>query len=152
MINITRTNSSDRNFKNLINELDNDLKERYSNYSYKYDTDIQVDELETVTLARINEITIGCGCFKEISEGTVEIKRMFVNPYFRGLGISYKILKELLIWAKELHYTNAVLETGSEQQESISLYKTNGFVIIPNFGPYIDIPESICMVKASNSQ
>lgn len=148
MIKITRTTSSDNNFKNLIKELDNDLQERYSNYRYKYDANIQIDQLKTVVLARINEITIGCGCFKDVANGTIEIKRMFVNPYFRGQGVSYKILTELIIWGKELHYTKALLETGSEQQESISLYKKNGFIVIPNFEPYLDIQGSICMGKS----
>jgi GNAT superfamily N-acetyltransferase len=148
MVDVTRTNASDNNFKNLVKELDSDLRARYNNFSYEYDANIQVDNLETVVTASIGDVTIGCGCFKEISADSVEIKRMFVNPYFRGLGVSSSILIELLDWAKELNYAYAMLETGFEQQESISLYKKHGFAVIKNFEPYVNIIESICMSKA----
>ena len=147
MVNLKRTSSSDKNFQNLVSDLNNDLRARYNNTSYQFDVDIQVDNINTVVLGLINEDAVGCGCFKEIGTDTVEIKRMFVNPYFRGLGISSSILKELTIWANELGYTKVVLETGRQQKESINLYSKYGFEIIENFGPYSDMENSVCMIK-----
>ena len=147
MLKVRRTTSDNKDFKNLLDELNNDLRARYSNNEYKFDIDIKIDRLETVALAYINDITLGCGCFKEIKEDTVEIKRMFVNPYFRGYGVASAILEELTKWAKELCYSWAVLETGEQQPESIKLYSKHGFEIIENFGPYVGVKGSVCMGK-----
>lgn len=147
MIEIVRTTSDDKRFKNLILELDNDLINRYSNADYKYDTNIQLNALDTAVIAQITNITVGCGCFKELNDDTVEIKRMYVNPYFRGFGVASLMIEELTRWAKELFYRNAVLETGSKQPEAIKLYEKHGFEKIAPFGPYLHIANSICMGK-----
>jgi putative acetyltransferase len=147
MVNLKRTTAIDKIFQDLIKELNNDLRARYNNQEYRYDANIDVDDLSTIVLGLINDDTVGCGCFKEISQNTVEIKRMFVNPYFRGLGVSSSILTELVAWAKELNYTTAVLETGKQQQESINLYRKYGFEIVENFGPYKGFEDSVCMSR-----
>lgn len=147
MIQIIRTTSDDKRFKGLILELDNDLTSRYSKADYKYDINIKLDALNTAVIAKISDIPVGCGCFKQIDDHTVEIKRMYVNPYFRGFGVASMIIESLTKWAKELFYQNAVLETGSKQPESIKLYEKHGFAKIPSFGPYIGLPNSVCMGK-----
>ena len=90
---------------------------------------------------------IGCGAFKEHGSKTVEVKRMFVQPANRGKTVATIILKELETWAKELNYENAVLETGKKQPEAIALYLKNGYTIIPNYGQYKNVENSICMMK-----
>lgn len=147
MIEIIRTSSDDKRFKNLILELDNDLYTRYSHADYKYNINTQIDHLDTAVIAQITNITVGCGCFKEVDSGIVEIKRMYVNPYFRGFGVASFIIDSLTQWASELLYDTAVLETGSKQPEAIKLYEKHGFSKIPPFEPYLDIPNSICMGK-----
>ena len=57
------------------------------------------------------------------------------------------ILKELEKWAAELNYTKCVLETGKKQPEAITLYLKNGYAIIPNYGQYIGIENSVCFAK-----
>ncbi len=148
MIEIIRTNSDDRRFKNLILELDNDLTTRYSQADYRFDANIQLNALDTAIIAQISNITVGCGCFKEINSRTIEIKRMYVNPYFRGFGVASQMIDALTRWGKELFYDTAVLETGIKQPEAIKLYEKHGFAKIPSFAPYIEIPNSICMGKS----
>jgi ribosomal protein S18 acetylase RimI-like enzyme len=147
MIEIIRTSSNDKRFKSLITELDNDLLVRYKEDQYKFDINIQIDSLNTAVIAQITNITVGCGCFKEIDDHTVEIKRMYVNPYFRGFGVASMVINSLTSWARELLYDTAVLETGLNQPEAIKLYEKNGFQKIPSFEPYIGIPNSVCMGK-----
>jgi len=147
MIHLKRTSNKDKDFKNLIVELDNDLQGRYSNITYQFNAFTDVSQINTVVVAYIQDIAVGCGCFKELDENTVEIKRMFVNPYFRGFGVASSIIEELLVWAKQLYYNTAVLETGKKQPESIKLYSKHGFAITENFGPYIGMEESVCMQK-----
>ncbi|MEJ6980570.1 GNAT family N-acetyltransferase [Pedobacter sp. P351] len=147
MIEIIRTTSDDKRFKNLILELDNDLMSRYTHADYKFDANIQLNALDTAVVAQITNITVGCGCFKEINSTTIEIKRMYVNPYFRGFGVASMMIDALTKWAQELFYDHAVLETGIKQPESIKLYEKHGFIKIPSFPPYNDLPNSVCMGK-----
>lgn len=147
MIDIIRTNSNDKRFKNLILELDNDLISRYTDEKYKFDINIEINELKTAVIAQITNIPVGCGCFKEIDENTVEIKRMYVNPYFRGFGVASMIIESITRWATELLYSDAVLEIGTKQPEAIKLYEKHGFSRIPTFEPYTDMADRICMGK-----
>ena len=95
----------------------------------------------------LNNTAVGCGAFRAIDTKNVEIKRMFVNPDFRGKGIASSILKELEQWASELKYTQTILETGINQPEAIALYKKMGYSVTENYGPYIGIENSVCMQK-----
>ena len=106
----------------------------------------KTDFIKNVVVAYANSAPVGCGSFKTF-EGQAEIKRMFVNQSYRGKGIAKSILSELENWAKELKFTHTVLETGHNQIEAIALYKKTGYRLIPNYGPYMNLPDSICMRK-----
>jgi len=54
-------------------------------------------------------------------------------------------------WASELNFKYCVLETGKRQPEAIALYKKNGYQIIPNYGQYHGIENSICFQKTVSS-
>ena len=73
---------------------------------------------------------------------------MFVNPDARGKCIATIILKELESWAAEQGYENAVLETGKKNPEAMALYQKQGYAVIDNYGPYINMPTSICFSKS----
>ncbi len=90
---------------------------------------------------------VGCGAVRRIEDGTGEIKRMFVEPSHRGLGIGRAILAALEAEARALGLSRLVLETGIRQREAISLYEGAGFIRIPPFGEYVDSPVSVCMTK-----
>lgn len=77
----------------------------------------------------------------------MEVKRMFVHPSHRGKGTAQAVLAELERWAKDLHYPSCVLETGKRQPEAIGLYQKSGYALIPNYGQYIGVENSVCMQK-----
>jgi GNAT superfamily N-acetyltransferase len=72
---------------------------------------------------------------------------MFVKEDRRGKGIAPTILNELEKWATELGYAACILETGKKQPEAIALYKKGGYQIIPNYGQYHGVDNSVCMRK-----
>jgi putative acetyltransferase len=110
-----------------------------------------VDERARVIVAYDDETAIGCGCFRPMKEGdTIEIKRMYVIPFFRNRGVGKVILHNLEQWASEQGYETAKLETGIKQPEAIAAYEKSGYVQIPNFEPYVNVAESICMMKNLN--
>jgi GNAT superfamily N-acetyltransferase len=57
------------------------------------------------------------------------------------------VLAELEAWAGEEGCSRAILETGMPHFEAISLYKKSGYRIIENYGPYKNLPNSVCMEK-----
>nr|WP_320057849.1 GNAT family N-acetyltransferase [uncultured Bacteroides sp.] len=142
-----RTQSGDEHFNSLISQLDGDLNGRYQSAQSKYDKYNKIDSIDTVIVAFDQEKPVGCGCFKEYDNETVEIKRMFVVPDYRGRKISRLILEELERWAKELGYSKAILETGFKQSEAIGLYQNSGYARIENYGQYRDLPNSLCFEK-----
>jgi len=148
MIVIKRTDSSNPDFRKLIAELDKDLwKMNYLNQG-EYDKHNIIEALPTVVIAYDNETAAGCGCFKKFDDTSAEVKRMYVAPASRGRGISRMILNELEKWAKEENYSETILETGTAQTEAIGLYKSSGYSITENYGPYIGLQDSICFRRS----
>jgi GNAT superfamily N-acetyltransferase len=147
MIKIVRTNSENHDFIELVKLLDADLAIKDGEDHSFYSQFNKIDKIKYVILAYENEKPIGCGAIKEYSINTVEIKRMYVSPESRGKGIATKILAELEKWANELSYTKSILETGKRQPDAIGLYKLNGYKLIPNWGQYAGVENSLCFEK-----
>jgi len=150
MINLVRTNSDNSDFRELVALLDQDLQIRDGDEHSFYAQFNKIDKIREVVVAYENEKAVGCGAFKEYSASAAEIKRMFVRPENRGCGIAGKILTELETWAKELKFSECVLETGVKQPEAIRLYKKSGYETIPSYGQYLNIENSVCMKKFIN--
>jgi putative acetyltransferase len=146
-INIKRTNSNNPDFKALVVLLNQELHQRNGTIQLDYDQHNLLDFIETVVIAYADNAPAGCGCFKKFDEVTVEIKRMFVPDLYRSRGIASAILTELEQFATELGFTKAVLETGTRRFEAINLYQKLGYVITPNYEPYVDMADSVCMAK-----
>jgi GNAT superfamily N-acetyltransferase len=92
---------------------------------------------------------IGCGAFRDLvdEQPTVEVKRMYVRPEYRGRKIGQLILRDLERRARERGATRVRLETGTRQPEAVRLYEGVGYRLIPNFGDYVDAPASLCFER-----
>lgn len=62
-----------------------------------------------------------------------EVKRMFVQPASRGLGIGKLLLTECIEKAKSLSYESVKLDTADFMKLAIKLYTDHGFVEIPAY-------------------
>ena len=131
----------------LIQQLDADLAQRNGVTQLSYDKYNKVQNIETVVVAFVDRVPVGCGCFKAYDSQTAEIKRMYVKPENRGKGLSKQILTELEKWAQESGYFKLCLVTGLKQPEAIGLYSKSGYSRINNYGQYADMPNSICFGK-----
>lgn len=145
---LKRTDSSDADFRTLIGLLDADLRQRNGDLMDIYDQHNIIEQIDTVVIAYADGQPAGCGCFKAHNDNVIELKRMFVKPEFRSRRISSAVLLQLESWARELGYTQIVLETGHKQQEAINLYTRSGFGRIPNYEPYVDLGDSVCFGKS----
>jgi putative acetyltransferase len=144
---LKRTTSLDTDFQNLVKLLDHDLAIRDGDEHSFYAQFNKIDSIKHAAVYYMENIPAGCGAFKPYNESTVEIKRMYVLPEFRGQRIAETILNELEKWAAELNYKACVLETGKKQPEAIRLYQRTGYVVIPNYGQYENMDNSVCMRK-----
>ena len=148
MTRLKRTNSDDNDFIKLVVLLDQDLKIRDGEDHAFYNQFNKTDKIKHVVVFYENDAAVGCGAFREKEKDTVEIKRMFVHPDYRKKGIATKVLAELELWAAEINYTYTILETGKNQPEAISLYQKLHYTIIPNYPPYENMDNSVCMKKS----
>ena len=147
MTSFNRTTSENTDFRNLVALLDADLRIRDGDEHSFYAQFNKIENIRNVIVCYIDDNPIGCGAFKEYDEKKVEIKRMFVQPEYRGKRIGLYILKELELWASELNYPECILETGKKQLEAIRVYQKAGYTITKNYGQYEHIENSVCMTK-----
>jgi putative acetyltransferase len=147
MIKLLRTDSENQGFIELVRYLDADLAERDGTDHSFYGQFNTIDKIKHAVVAYENDQPIGCGAIKEYASDTMEVKRMYTSPGGRGKGIATTVLAELETWAAELSYSRCVLETGKRQPEAIALYKKNGYTIIPNYGQYAGVENSVCFEK-----
>ncbi len=78
---------------------------------------------------------------------TAEVKRMYVAPAARGLGLARRMLAHLEQTARAAGIEAVVMETGEKQPEAIELYTSAGYDRIDGFGYYRDSPLSRCFGK-----
>jgi DNA-binding MarR family transcriptional regulator/GNAT superfamily N-acetyltransferase len=76
---------------------------------------------------------VGCGAVKFPGGGLAELKRMWVAPRVRGLGLGRRLLTELEGHAAGQHARVLRLETNGALREAISMYRAAGFREVPAF-------------------
>lgn len=147
MIEIKRTNSDDLDFLSLVKLLDQDLAISDGDEHAFYAQYNKVDKIKYCLIAYQDSSPIGCGALRHFADDKIEVKRMYVLPEARNKGAATIILCALEAWAAELGYPSCILETGKKQPYAIALYHKNGYQVIPNYGPYIGVENSICFMK-----
>lgn len=147
MIKVIRTDNQNKDFIELVAELDKELAVRDGEDAAFYQQYNINKGLDQAVVAYSDNEPLGSGAFKPYNEDTIEIKRMFVPLSKRGKGVAVHLLKELETWALELGYKYAILETGSKFPEAIRLYEKSGYYVIPNYDQYAGVDLSICFRK-----
>ena len=78
-------------------------------------------------VGEIRNKIVAMGAIRKIDENIAEVKRMRTDPQHQGLGYGKTILSNLIRIAKELNYSELILETSDKQVKAINLYKSFGF-------------------------
>jgi putative acetyltransferase len=127
----------------LISELEAHLDPLYPRTSrHGYSVEKLMQQAVAFFVTRHDGVLAGCGGIELFGNEYGEIKRMYVRPQFRGLGLARLMLDHLAAHAQE-HKVNLLrLETGIHQKEAIALYEGVGFQQIPPFGSYKEDPLS----------
>jgi len=91
-----------------------------------------------LVIARLRGRAIGCGALKFHRRAPTELKRMWVSPDARGLGIGRRLLIDLERRAREAGASVVRLETNRSLKEAIQLYRSSGYREVKAFNdePY----------------
>lgn len=144
---IVRTTSAHPDFITLVQQLDAYLAKMDGDEHAFYAQFNKIAALNNVVLVMKDAKPVGCGAIKPIDANSMEVKRMFTLPEYRGQGIAGQVLTTLENWALELGYKRCVLETGLRQVEAVGFYQKMGYAKIPNYGQYIGVENSVCFEK-----
>lgn len=138
----------------LIDLLDEDLKKRYPHENI-YGVDFEDPKVREMTfvVAYLNGKPVGCGGLRplddlELETKAMELKRFYVDPNSRKMGIATKMLLFLEGKAVAAGYSEIRLETGIPQPEAIALYVKHGYKPIDLYGQYVGDPDSLCFGKS----
>lgn len=127
----------------LIQELEGELAPFYPSESrHGYSVEKLLAEAVAFFLIHKDGAPAGCGGVKLVGTEYGEVKRMYVRPQFRGLGLARQMLDHLADYAKNQGIYVLRLETGIHQHDAIRLYEGMGFQQIPPFGEYKEDPLS----------
>ena len=136
-----RPNTADSQM--LIAELKEHLAPFYPATSrHGYSVEKLIKQGVAFFVTRVDGVPAGCGGVKFFGTEYAELKRMFVRPEFRGLGLAKLMVEHLEAYTREHQIKTLRLETGIHQLEAIGLYERMGFKNIPPFGEYVDDPLS----------
>ena len=132
----------------MVEELDRYFHALYpaeSNHLLDIDTLCQPDMRFFAVFEGAGALAIG-GCW--LKDGYAEVKRLYVRPAARGLGLAKLIMRRIEDEALTCNRRIARLETGIHQPESLGLYRRLGYAECGPFGDYpADDPNSVFMEK-----
>ena len=87
-------------------------------------------------VARLEGEVIGCAAVRPLTEGRCELKRLYVRPPYRGMHVGRRLAERAIQEAKEIGYTQMLLDTLDMLQDSIALFHKLGFAeTISLYGP-----------------
>lgn len=74
----------------------------------------------------------GFAPLRSIENNMCELRKMYLNPASRGLGLGKKLIKHCMQEARIVGYQSMYLETMSKMKAAQSLYQANGFKYLEN--------------------
>ena len=133
----------------LVEELDTYLGSLYpAESNHLLDMESLAQPAVRFFVARRDGEALGCIALRVDPAGWGEVKRLYVSPRARGLGLGRRLLSALEAKAQGERLPLLRLETGIHQPEALGLFRAAGFHEIPAFGAYASDPLSVFMEKA----
>ena len=91
--------------------------------------------------------SLGCVALRALEDaGICEMKRLYVRPAGRGLGIGQALVAAVIAAAEARGYAEMRLDSMPMMTKAIALYRRFGFVEIPAYC-YNPVPGTVCLAK-----
>lgn len=105
------------------------------------------DSITDVVIAYYDDIAVGCAGLKRYSDDDVEVKRVWVEPDYRGMHIATDLIEMLENQAKQKGFQRTILQTRETMIDAVRLYSKRGYYQIDNYPPYDKMEGAICFAK-----
>ena len=141
------TDGNDRDFQMFYRETEayyNHLTGGPANRSGFIPYNISGD-IPIVLIAACSGKAVGCAGLREHSARDAELKRVWVEPEYRGRHIATHIMNMIEEKARELNYQRIILQTRLMMKDAVRLYQRRGYRQIPNYPPYDRLDGAVCM-------
>lgn len=143
------TNGKDEDFQRFYliteeyySEIVGGIKNRSSFVPYNIS-----DSITDVVIAYYDDIAIGCAGLKRYSDDDVEVKRVWVEPDYRGQNIAANLMEMLENRARQQGFRRTILQTRQIMLDAVKLYSNRGYYQIDNYPPYDKLEGAICFAK-----
>lgn len=103
--------------------------------------------IQDVLIAYIDDVPVACSGLKKYSEKDIEIKRVWVEPEYRGHHIATDIMEIIENKARQLDFQRTILQTREIMTDAVELYIKLGYHRIDNYPPYNELDGAICFAK-----
>jgi putative acetyltransferase len=118
--------------RELVSAMEREIEELYADrpgsiHSVRADPEAMEAPAGAFVVVLAGDRAVGCGGFKRLDSDTCEVKRMYLLPEVRGLGLSGRLLAALEERAVAAGYARVRLDTGDRQPAAMHLYATRGY-------------------------
>ena len=143
LVEVTPVDPTHRHAAHCLREYYAELDRRFATgYDLARSVAVALDEIRPPTgaflVAGLRGEPVGCGALRHPEPGVAEIKRMWVDPRSRGLGVGRRLLTELEDRARRAGATAVRLDTNDTLTEAIAMYRSGGYEEVEPFNddPY----------------
>jgi len=102
-------------------------------------------------VAAVDGVPAGCGGWRVhgygAAPGSVEVKRVYVEPAFRRRGLAQLLMAALEDDAAAAGHRAVVLNSGDRQPEALAMYAALGYAPVPGYGRYAGMPGAVFLGK-----
>ena len=137
-VNIEAVDPADDRARHCLRRYFADLDQRFDTGfdpagSIPADLDDMRPPAGTFLLATIGSEPVGCGALKFHTGAATELKRMWVDPSARRVGLGRRLLVALEATARAAGSSTIHLETNHTLTEAIAMYRSAGYREVPAF-------------------
>lgn len=103
--------------------------------------------IENVLIVRCGGKAVACAGLKGYSDKDAEIKRVWVEPEYRGRHIASQMMAMLEEKAASRGFKRLILQTRELMKDAVGLYTRLGYDRIENYPPYDKLEGAVCFAK-----
>ena len=96
------------------------------------------DPYVAILVAWLDTQPAACVALKPLDLAWGEVKRLYVRPAYRGMGLAQQLMAQVMLAARERGYLRLRLDTLQTMSGAIALYPRLGFVPIPRYNDNSD--------------